>query len=154
VVAPTPTFPLERIEKRETPVEVATLKSGLVSPAVPTRETSDEVEVVPIESAESHPDPIKIAVSVADPPVIVPMLRPIVVPVAAPDPTNGIVIPLKIPPAWYVVGDCTLIIDWVIPAKVPRVGTRRSPFQIPPDVVPGVMSIREADDSIAAAPPK
>jgi hypothetical protein len=51
--------------------------------------------VVPILSAASHPVPIRIAVSVADPPVILPILTPTIVPVAAPDPVSGILIPLN-----------------------------------------------------------
>ena len=108
---PIPTFPLAKTFKNDTPVDDATLRIAFVSPELPIIETRDDVDVVPIERAESHPEPINIAVSVAEPPVIDPMLSPMVVPVAAPDPTNGIVIPLKIPPAEYVVGDWILIID-------------------------------------------
>jgi hypothetical protein len=50
------------------------------------------------------------AVSVADPPVIFPILTPTIVPVAAPDPVSGILIPLNWPPAEYAVGDSTLSI--------------------------------------------
>jgi hypothetical protein len=92
------------------PEDDAMLISGFVSPGVPMILTSDDVDVVPMARAVSHPAPMRIAVSVADPPVIDPILKATVVPVAAPDPTNGILIPLKIPPAEYVVGDCTLII--------------------------------------------
>jgi hypothetical protein len=95
----------------EEPDDEAILKIDLVSPELPTIEIREDVDVVPTKRAESQPDPIKIAVSVAEPPVIPPMLRPIVVPVAVPDPVNGISIPLNIPPAEYVVGDCTLTID-------------------------------------------
>lgn len=96
---PIPTLPLAKILKTDTPEEEATLKVGRVSPALPTRLTSDEVDVVPTRSAESHPDPMTIAVSVAEPPVIEPMLRAFVVPVAVPDPANGMLIPLNTPPA-------------------------------------------------------
>ena len=42
----------------------------------------------------------------------------------------------------------------VTPANAPVTGARRRAFHTPPDVVPGVISIRAADDSTAAAPPK
>jgi hypothetical protein len=100
VRVPSPTLPLAKTERIEAFDEEATLRIGRVSPAFPTIATRDEVEVVPIASAVSHPEPINIAVSVATPPAVTePMLRPIIVPVAVVEEVNGILIPLKLPPA-------------------------------------------------------
>jgi hypothetical protein len=96
---PIPRRPLEPNTNSDEPDDEAILRIGLVSPAFAMKVTRDDVDVVPIERAESHPEPIRIAVSVATPPVRDPMLRATVVPVAVVEATNGILIPLNIPPA-------------------------------------------------------
>ena len=103
---PTPILPFDAMLNHDVPVDEATLNIVFVSPDVPPMYTSEDVDVVPIASAESQPVPIYIAVSVAEPGVTIePMLIAVNVPVAAPVPVNGILIPLNIPPAKYVAGD-------------------------------------------------
>jgi len=147
-------IPLDVTPNDATPDDEAIVNRFLASPAVPTIETRDEVDVVPIEIAESQPVPIKIAVSVALPPVIDLMLRPKVVPVAAPEPERARLRPLNCPPAVNAVGASTLIMFWITPARPELAVARRIAFHVLPDVVPGVMSIRDAAASIAPAPPK